>query len=220
MNAATTLTSLRLALNRSNTVVAQIAGDGMVTGPVREVADAIEHATGLSTDFVVYESVTALLAAEESDSWDAAFIAADPAHGARVQFTSPYISVPATLVVAHPSPFQSVADLDRPGIVIASVQGAAFDRRLRNHLEFASVEAFPSVAAAVARVAGSKASAAAGLRSMLDHAALADRSLRVLPDNFALLGQALAVPVASAQLVDILSRVIDARQELADRPID
>lgn len=184
---------LRVALNRVNTLVARVAENGSVDGPGAVLTRLVARDLGLTPEFLLYEGAAAVLAAQERDGWHVALVAPDPAR-VDLRFTSPYVELRATLRVAGGAEIHRIEDADRPGIEIASVEGAAFDRRLRDQVRRARVMACTTPAEAVEMLLSGRVPAAAGIRGVLEDAE--DRTIptRILDDDFARLAQTFAVP--------------------------
>ncbi len=78
--------------------------------------------------------------------------------------------------------------------VIASTTGTAYDLRLRRVISRAQILAYETQAAVLAAFSSGCASAVAGIRSSLEKIARHEPELRLVEDNFAVLGQAILIP--------------------------
>jgi polar amino acid transport system substrate-binding protein len=161
-------------------------------------AIAGEMARRLNTDAAFVEFPSPGATADAAGvSWDIAFIAADPDREAALAFTPPYVELEAAYLVAAASPLRSLADVDRPGVKIASGPTSAYTLVLKRELTHAELVLLSATDAAEALTAGS-VHAIAGLRFDLMARAAGDQSVRVLPGAFARAQQAIAVPKANA----------------------
>ena len=188
-------TRLRVALNGGNTLVARRLEDGSYDGPGAELVERIARALDLVPEFLGYEGAAAAIAADPGDGWHVGLVAPDPARAGTLVFTPPYMQLHAALRVAVRAGIDSIADVDRPGVEVASVEGAAFYGRLRRLLRSARVVGCRTPAAAVAMVLSGEAVGAAGIRGLLETPGDREVPTMVLADDFAVMAQAVAVPV-------------------------
>ena len=200
----------RLAINVANAAVAQIRDDGSVRGPAAEIAASLGHLLNRPVEFVHYESASAIVGATELNAWHAAFIAHDPSRTDRFAFTPPYLSITAALVSPGAS-MKSLEDIDRPGHIIASVSGAAFDRHLRNLIVHAEVIGCTTPTDALALLTAGRAHAAAGIRGALDVFAATWPARYVLSDDFAVMQQAIAIHRETPSLAKLLAHLVVSR---------
>jgi ABC-type amino acid transport substrate-binding protein len=111
-----------------------------------------------------------------------------------VAVANPYIGVENTYWVLVDSPFESVSDVDRPGVIIGVAAGSSPDSYLTKHLQFATlVDSYPDAATALkALKAGQVTAAAVGRPAGISNP---DPAYRALPDDIflALLGPFVAV---------------------------
>ncbi|WP_158915461.1 transporter substrate-binding domain-containing protein [Caulobacter sp. S45] len=193
---------LRAAINFGNGVLAQRGPDG---GPPRgvsvQLATELARRLDVPLDLVTFEAAGKVFAALSSDVWDIAFLANEPERAKEVDFTSPYVSIDATYLVAADSPYRAVADLDQPHVVVAVGKGAAYDLYLSRTLKHATLVRAPTSSGAsdmflesLASGSHSDLSAAAGVRQALDDAAKGRSDVRVLGEAFTSVEQAMATP--------------------------
>ena len=185
--------SVRVALNAANTIVARIGADGSPSGIAVEAAQAIGEQLGLPVTFRMYASAGAIVAAADEDAWDLAFIARDPSREHLVHFTPPYKQIAATFAVARQAGLTHAADLDRSDTVIASADGAAYDAQLRRVMTRARIVGCDDPNAARTLFLSGGANALAGIRDQLRQIAAENSEVRLVDDDFATLGQAIAV---------------------------
>ncbi|MDB5707642.1 MAG: restriction endonuclease, partial [Sphingomonas bacterium] len=159
------------------------------------------EAVGRPIRLIDHEGAGAIVAARD---WDVAFIAVDPVRATTIHFTESYLTIEATYAVATNAPFESVAEVDREGVRIASSQGGAYDLELRRTLRFATLESLVGPAASSAAFAAGGYDALAGIRPVLDGFVAEHQGFRVLADSFHIVRQAVAThadrPAAAALL--------------------
>jgi polar amino acid transport system substrate-binding protein len=186
--------SLRTAINIGNPVLARRApGDGGLSGISVDLANAIGEQLGVPVRFVPYASAGAVTAAIDHDEWDLAFLAIDPARAEKIVFSRPYLTIEGTYVVHAGSSFRSAVDVDQAGVTIAVSENAAYDLFLSRALRHATLVRDKNAGDVIARFDRREVTAMAGIRQALDAFARDRADLRVLPDRFMVIEQALAV---------------------------
>ncbi len=131
--------------------------------------------------------------------WDIAFLAVDPQREEVLLFTQPYIQIQGTVLVNESSPWQSVAQMDKTGVVINVGKGAAYDLHLTRQLKNATLNRLSSSQAAIDAFLNGEGDMAAGIRQPLERTAAQHAGYRVLPDNFGQINQAICVPRGNEQ---------------------
>lgn len=185
---------LRVAINMLNIALAQARADGSLGGRSIDLAERIGERLDRPLRYVRYDGPGAILAAADRGEWDIAFLAADPARAAQFHISPAYLTVAATYLVAAGSPARCAGDIDRPGAVIASTSGAAFDLHLRRVIAQARIIACETPAAAMALLSSGGADTVAGIRAPLEETARRSPAFRVVDGDFATLGQAILTP--------------------------
>lgn len=184
---------LRAAINLGNVVLARRGADGP-EGVTVDLARELARSLGLAVELVPYAGAGAVIPGQATDRWDVAFLAAEPERAAEITFTAPYVHIDASYLVRLDAPFQSVEDLDAPGVRIAVGKGAAYDLALTRLLRAATLVRAETSPGAIEMFKADGLEAAAGIRQALVDAAEAEAGYRVLPDNFSRVEQAMAVP--------------------------
>jgi polar amino acid transport system substrate-binding protein len=186
---------LRAAINFGNPVLAQ---RDPVTGEPRgvsaELARELAARLGVPVDFVTFETAGKVFEALKSGAWDLAFLAIDPVRAAEIDFTAPYVIIEGTYAVPESSPFQSTAEVDREGVRIAAGRGTAYDLYLTRALKNAELVRAPTSQAGLEMFLADKLNVAAGVRQPLVAFAAEHSGIRVLPDRFMVIEQAMGTP--------------------------
>lgn len=198
--------TLRVGINYGNVVLARRGGPGEApAGVAVDVARDLARRLGTTATFVGYPDAGSVVDGAGT-AWDVAFVGADPARTS-VAFTSPYVLVEATYLVQAGSSIRTVADVDRSGVTIAAGPRSAYGLFLQRTLKQAKMAPVTGDAAVAALQAGS-VTAVAGLRTVLLMTAASTPGLRVLPDNFTGIEQAVAVPKANTAALEYLESVV------------
>lgn len=191
---------LRVALNMNNTALVQRTGDGYA-GLAIQIAGRIGAEMGMPLTFVEHPNAQSVLQAEP-DGWDIAFLAIDPSRADRVAYSHPYHSVEATFLVRDGLQGRSCDDIMRGDHTIISARGAAYQAHLSALTPKVPIVLTTSPDEARERFQSGEGHALAGIRETLEAARIP--GTHVLPDSFASIQQAIAVPIRnSAQIVAI-----------------
>jgi polar amino acid transport system substrate-binding protein len=183
---------LRAAINYGNPVLAQKGADGEPRGVSAELARRL----GTPIAFVEFPSAGATFDALAQDSWDVAFLAADPKRAERIAFSAPYVRIEGAYLVRAGSAFAANEDVDRPGVRIAVGKGSAYALYLQRALKSAKLVEAPTSAGAVDLFVSQRLDVAAGVRQPIEAYAKAHIDVRVLPGRFMVIDQAVATPIA------------------------
>lgn len=201
---------IRFAINLGNAVLATTLPDGAPGGITVEIAGKIAAALGTQPRFVTYPTAGKVVDDAQNGRWDIAFLAVDPKREEVLRFTQPYIQIQGTVLVRADSSWQSVDQMDRPGVVINVGRGAAYDLHLTRQLQHATLNRLDSSQAAIDAFLRGEGDMAAGIRQPLARAAREQAGYRVLPDNFGAINQAICVPrqqpARYEQIVELLTQ--------------
>jgi polar amino acid transport system substrate-binding protein len=185
----------RAAINFANAALAQRDPDSGKPGGVSvALALALGEHLGVSTELVPYPAAGAVVNAMQEDAWDVAFLAMDPVRAESMTFTPAYVQIGACYMVHADSPLRRSEDVDAPGIRVAVGKGAAYDLHLTRSLNHAQLERRSTAADAFALFESVPLDAAAGVRRVVEQYAATRQHLRVMPDNFLAIDQALCLP--------------------------
>lgn len=184
---------MRAAINVGNIVLAK-RGEGRAdpTGITVDLARELGKRLGVPVELVVYDLAGKVSAAANTGAWDICFLAIEPARAAEVEFTAPYVLIEGTYLVAKNSPLQKVEDVDAPGIRIGANTGAAYDLFLTRSLKAATLVRAGDGSSMFDLFEAGKVDAAAGVRQPLEIYAKAHPDVRVMPDRFMEIRQAMA----------------------------
>lgn len=216
---------LRFAINLGNAVLAKELQDGSPGGITVELAHKIATEWGRTAQFKTYPTAGKVVDDAQKGLWDIAFLAVDPQREEVLHFTQPYIQIQGTVLVNESSPWQSVAQMDKTGVVINVGKGAAYDLHLTRQLKNATLNRLSSSQAAIDAFLNGEGDMAAGIRQPLERTAAQHAGYRVLPDNFGQINQAICVPQGNEQryqdLVALLTRwqAEGSVQQIIDREL-
>ena len=196
--------ALRVALNMNNTALVQRTGDGY-TGLAIQIAERIGAETGTPLTYVEHANAQSVLQAEP-DGWDLAFLAIDPSRRDRIAFSDPYHSIEATFLVRDGLQVRSCEDILRGDHTILSAKGAAYQARLSALRPTGPIVLAASPDEARLRFLNGEGDALAGIRETLE--ASENTETHVLPDSFACIHQAVAVPVRNRAQIALINEIL------------
>lgn len=185
---------LRAAINFGNPVLAQKGPDGVPQGVSVALAKALAEELGVRLEMVTFDAAGKVFAALELGAWRIAFLAIEPVREEQIAFSEPYVIIEGTYLVAVDSPYQTVEDLDQPGLRLAVGKGAAYDLFLTRTLKHARLVRAQTSAGAVDLYIEQVLDAAAGVRQPLESVAADNANYRVIDGAFTSIRQAMAVP--------------------------
>ncbi|HXP98186.1 MAG TPA: ABC transporter substrate-binding protein [Telmatospirillum sp.] len=202
---------LRAAINFGNPVLAQQSqGNGEPIGASVDLARELGRHLGVPVRLETYDAAGKVFEGIESNAWDVAFLAIDPARASKILFTAPYVIIEGTYIVRDDSSFHAIEDFDRPGVKIAVGKGAAYDLFLTRTLKHAELVRADTSPGAVDLFLEAELDAAAGVRQPLLHYARTHHGVRVIDGRFTAIEQAMGTPKGRPAARQYLQSFIEA----------
>jgi polar amino acid transport system substrate-binding protein len=204
-----TLRATYIATNPVQAFVDPVTKD--VRGPGAEITRELAKRAGVPFTIRGASGVQGVIDSVKNGEADIGFVAFDPVRAEQVDFTQNYSLAQNTYIVPTNSPIRSVADADKAGIRIgvgARDAGEYFLTRTLKSAELKRNEGGISDAMVKALLAG-ELDAYAGNRMRLNEAAQKTPGLRLMPDNFYGVEQAIIVPKGNAARLAIVEKFID-----------
>lgn len=186
-------TTLRAAINTANPVLAEWDGE-QLSGLSVELARMFANWIGRPLSLSRYASARSVVAAKDAAEWDIAFLAIDPQRATEIHFSPPYLAIEATYLLRPGSRFERLAEVDQPGVTVASTRGAAYNLYLERMLKHATQRTWLTVQDAVCAFLGGQCDVLAGIRPALATIAANNSGYHVLNDNFSVVPQAICCP--------------------------
>ena len=185
------------------------AADGSYKGVTVDLGNALAAKAGRPVQFVAYASTGEITAAGDSDAWDVTFMPHDSARAKLVDFGAAYHLLQSTLLVSSKVTAKTLAEIDRPEIRVAGVEGTATARAAAAFLKQAKIVHVRGVDDAVALVNAGNAEAIGlsreSLMGLLDNVP----GSRVLDGSFLNTVTAVAVPRGRAAALVWVSAAIE-----------
>lgn len=206
---------LRAGINLSNfLLVTDRDANGAPVGVSPGMAGILATLLGCDLEYVLYDSPGGVADAAQDDAWDIGNIGADPARAAFITFTVAYCEIESTCLVPPNSAIERFADVDQPGIRIASKARAAYTLWLERHVEHAELKLFDSIDASFDAFVAEGLDVLAGLRPRLLDDVERIPGARLLPDKFAAVQQAIGTPKDRGSAgAEYLSRFVAASKQ-------
>jgi len=155
---------------------------GRARGVTVELGKAAAARLDVPVRIVEYPNSGEITNAAASDAWDISFMPQDPA---REKFIDPgpaYVLYETTYIVRPGSDIRRAADVDRPGIRAAAIEGTATSRTLARTLKQAKLVLYPTADEAQSQLAAGRVDALAQGRDALTDLAKRAPGTRVLDD--------------------------------------
>ena len=158
---------LHVGVNLGNVLLtARSASGGDPTGVAIDMGREVGRRLGVPVKLVPYDSPGQMAKAVASGAWDVAFLGIEPERAAEIAFSPPYVEIETTYLVRNESPFQRVADVDRPGVRIAVSGKSAYDLYLTRTIQHAHLERGEGISGSLRIFAAGNADVVAALRPM------------------------------------------------------
>jgi len=186
---------LRASINLGNPI---LAGTDPVTGRLRgvsiDLAMEMGRRLGVDVELIAFDTAGKSVQAVAEENADVGFFAIDPARGASIAFTAAYVLIEGFYLVRETSPIKTNADVDRPEHRVVVGQGSAYDLFLSRELKHAQIVRAPSSPAVVRTFLQQQLEVAAGVKQQLEQQAAGEPGLRLLPERFMVIQQAMGTP--------------------------
>lgn len=188
--------TLRAAINLGNPLLARRDGDGDVRGVSVDLARELAARLATPLSLHVVDTAAASVQAVRDEVADIGFFAIDPARGAGLAFTAPYLLIEGAYLVRGDAPLAANEEVDRAGTRVVVGRGSAYDLHLTRALERAEIVRAPSSQTVVQTFLDQHHDVAAGVRQQLEADAARHPGLRLLPGRFMVIQQAMGLPQA------------------------
>jgi polar amino acid transport system substrate-binding protein len=185
---------LRAVINLGNPILAsRNPQTGAPVGVSVDLSTELARRLGVEAEFIVVEKAADSVAAVNQGQADVGFFAIDPARGAEITFTAPYLLIEGAYLVRADSSLQSNDQVDRAGHRVVVGKGSAYDLFLTRELKTAEIVRAPSSPDVVPTFLAQGQDVAAGVKQQLEMDAARQPGLRLLPGRFMVVQQAMGI---------------------------
>lgn len=200
---------LRAAINLGNPILAGLR-DGQPYGVSVDLATALAQSLGIGLELVVVDAAGKSVEAVVGGSADVGFFAVDPTRAKDITFTAPYVLIEGCYLVRKDSPLRATVEVDQPGRTVVVGQGSAYDLFLTRELRQATIIRARTSPTVVDTFVEQGADVAAGVRQQLEADTRRYPGLRLLPERFMVIRQAMGLPRArDAEAVAFLGDFVE-----------
>jgi polar amino acid transport system substrate-binding protein len=202
---------LRVAINYGNAVLAQReSATGKLSGVSVDIAEELARRLGLPLTLVPFDAAGKVSAAAAKDLWDVAFLARDPDRARDIAFTAPYVVINGTYVVRKDSRMIAPNQVDRDGIRIAVSGQSIYDLYLSRTLKHARILRAGSPPEAAALFQSERLEVCAGVQAAMHQLVATDPTLRMIPEPFMQINQAMGTPVGRTAGANYLTAFVES----------
>ena len=206
--------TLRVGINLGNSLLVtgtSPAGDPESVAP--DMAAAIAERLGVAATYVTFATPGEVADAGDRDEWDIGLIAVEPKRAEKIAFSDAYVEIEATYLVPENSPFQSVEDVDQPGVRIAVADRAAYDLYLSRTLKHAELHRTKGQPGAFELFVTEKLDALPGLAPALKNIAKDLPGSRVIDGCYTSVRQAIGTKPGSTALNAVVEQFVGEAKE-------
>ena len=182
---------------------------GKPTGIAPDICRAIAKRLDVPLDLTGYETQDEVVDAAASGRCGIVLVGSDPARAQKVTFTPAYAELEATYLVPADSPIENIADVDQPGVRIASFFKSAYDLWLQRNLKHATLVHAESLQASNELFLSEKLDALAGLKTGLVSFSKKVPGSRVLNGQFTGIQQAIATKKSNLEAIEFLNTCVE-----------
>ncbi|CAB3764272.1 ABC transporter substrate-binding protein [Paraburkholderia solisilvae] len=186
---------LRASINLGNPILANRNPQTGAPGGVSvDLARALAQQLGVELELVVFDTAGKSVEAVSGERADVGFFAVDPARGASIAFTAPYVLIEGFYLVRNESPVRRNEEVDVSTHRVAVGNGSAYDLFLTRELHHATIVRAASSQAVVQTFLEQGLEVAAGVKQQLEADAARTSGLRLLDERFMVIQQAMGLP--------------------------
>jgi polar amino acid transport system substrate-binding protein len=184
---------------------------GAVSGPAVDLTRELGKRLGVPVSVVGVPGMRAMVDGFMAHTFDIAFLAFDPARAGEADFSQVYSLSWSSYIVPSNSPFHVVADVDRAGVRIGAASGDSPELYLSRNLKNAQLKKYtnPPAAEVLRMLAAGEFDVYAANRQRLIEMAASTPTLRVLPDNYFAVRQAIIVAKGNSAALEVINRFLD-----------
>jgi polar amino acid transport system substrate-binding protein len=184
---------------------------GEVNGPAADLTRELGRRLGVPVTITGVSGARAMTDAIKNHTADIGFLAFDPTRAVEIDFSRVYSLSWSSYIVPVQSPLHAVADADRTGIRIGAATGDSPELYLSRNLKNAELKRYanPPAADVLRMLAAGEIDVWAANRQRLLEMAASAANLRVLPDNYFAVRQAIVVPKGDSAAIDAINRFLD-----------
>jgi polar amino acid transport system substrate-binding protein len=207
--------TLRATFIGNNPVQGRVGANGATTGPCPDLVREFGRRSGVPVVVTPLGDANLVIESVATGKADIGCLAIEAARATQVDFSDAYLVSGSAYAVRADSAIRTSADVDRAGVTVGAVSSQSQGVWVRENLKAARVHALPAVppnSELAALLTARTVDAFAANRTRMEELAAAFPGIRVLADNFMVVGQAIAVPKGNrARMAEVNRLVAEAR---------
>lgn len=192
--------TLRATINLGNPILARQDAGQTPTGVSVDLSRALATRLDVPLEFLVFDGAAKAVEAVATDRADVGFFAIDPLRSHGIQFTTPYVLIEGCYMVRDDSPIQTNQEVEQDGVSVVVGKGSAYDLYLTRALQNVEIVRAPTSPSVVDVFLQGRHDVAAGVKQQLQSDAQREGGLRLLPERFMVIQQAMGLPRARGEL--------------------
>lgn len=204
--------TLRVTFIGNNPVQGRVdAATAAVTGPCPDLVREFGRRLGVPVVVTPLGDATAVMESVKAGTADIGCLAIETARATQVDFSDPYLNMGSAYAVRADSPITNSAEVDRAGVTVGAVSSQSQGVWVQENLKAARVRALavvPPNPELAALLTGGTVDVFAANRTRMEELAQGFPGIRVLSDNFMVVGQALAVPKGNRPRLAEVNRLL------------
>jgi polar amino acid transport system substrate-binding protein len=186
---------VRVAINYGNAVLAQRNPEtGKLSGVSVDIAEELGRRLGLPLTLVPFDAAGKVSAVATKDIWDVALSGGRSRTAREITFTAAYVVINGTYAVRKDSPFNTLDQVDSDGVRIAVSGKSIYDLFLSRTLKHAKILRASSPLEAAALFLSERLEVCAGVQTAMQQLIASGPSLRMIPEPFMQINQAMGTP--------------------------
>ena len=205
--------TMRVAFLGDNPALGRVdSKTGAVVGPVADIVREIARRLRVPYELIPASGGRDVMDRLKAGTADIGFLAYNAGRAMEVDFSTPWLLMPNTYIVAAGSALKTVSDADRAGVHISAVKNDTQDVYLSANLKNTRVDAVAEIPPSdelESLLVNGKLDAFAANRQRLVEIAAGHPALRVIANNFSVAGQAIAVPKGHVTRLDGINQMLE-----------
>lgn len=185
--------TIRASINVGNPILANLDENKQPYGISIDLAKKLAELLDVKLELVVHDAAAKSVDCVLNNEADFGFFAVDPVRGKDIEFTNPYVLIEGTYVVRNDSPVKTNDDVDHPGTTVMVGKGSAYDLYLSRNIKHAQLLRSPTSPEVVEYFLKENADVCAGVKPQLESILKNHDDLRMLPESFMQIKQAMGL---------------------------
>jgi polar amino acid transport system substrate-binding protein len=185
---------LRVGINYGNFLLVTRHSDSEYTGIAVDLGRELGKRLGVPVDLVAFATAGKLADAVKAGAWDVAFLGNEPQRAGDIAFSPAYLEIEAGYLVPAGSPIETMADVDRKGVRIATAVNSAYDLYLSRNIKQATLVRANAIQGSYDVFVKDKLEVLSGLKPRLLTDAQTLPGSRILDGRFTVVQQSVGTP--------------------------